>query len=208
MRDARIGRLVPASLHEAIAELEPSHLEFYEAWLKPEELRRGSIAPAALMAVLGFLRKDGASYSTVVSCAGRHATQWTLDLKPRRRHVSRWLPVAWRVRRAMSVARELARDSYATARLEGRVGRKGGVLTLVDSPFCDVRERYQGPLCGFYAAAVGELLANMRVQAVVDIRSCKATGDAACIFDVAVSGRAAAPPVASPDPVEDGVPSS
>lgn len=197
MRDARIGRLVPASLHEAIAELLPTRLEFYEAWLKPEELRRGSIAPGALVAVLSFLRQEPAAYPRVVASAGRFASQWTLDLAPRRRRVWRWTPVAWRVRRAMSVARMIARDSYATARIEGRVGRKGGVVTLQNSPFCAVRETHEAPLCGFYAAVVEDLLTVMHVRAIVEIRSCRAAGGAACLFDVRVEGRL---PALAPDP--------
>lgn len=200
MRDARIGRLVPASLHEAIAELLPTRLEYYEAWLKPEELRRGSIAPGALGAVLSFLRQEpGTSYAQVVERAGRHAGQWTLDLAPRRRRVSGWTPVWWRVRRATSIAREIVRDSYALAALDGRVGRKGGELTLRQSPFCDVRERQGGPLCGFYASIVRELLTVMHVQATVETRACRAAGETACIFHVRVEGRLAAVPATVTD---------
>lgn len=200
MRDARIGRLVPASLHEAIAELLPTRLEYYEEWLRPEELRRGSIAPGALVAVLSFLRQEpGGSYTRVVERAGWHAGQWTLDLTPRRRRVSRWTPLWWRVRRATAVARDIVRDSYATATLEGRVGRKGGQLTLRQSPFCDVRERHEGPLCGFYASIVRELLAVMHVQATVEIGTCRAAGEVACVFDVRVEGRLAAPAPATGD---------
>jgi hypothetical protein len=201
MRDARIGRLVPASLHEAIAELLPTRLEFYGAWLRPEELRRGSIAPGALSAVLSFLRQEPGGYTRVVERAGRHAVQWTLDLSPRRRRVSRWAPLWWRVRRATGVAREIVRDSYATATLDGRVGRKGGELTLRQSPFCDVREQHAGPLCGFYASIVRELLAVMQVQATVETRTCRAAGESACVFDVRVEGPLAAVPAAA---TEDG----
>ena len=35
MREPRIGRLVIAALHQAIAEALPLRLEFYENWLKP-----------------------------------------------------------------------------------------------------------------------------------------------------------------------------
>lgn len=195
MRDTKIGRLVPASLHAALAELLPTRVEYYEAWLKPEELRRGSIAPAALVAVLGFLRQEPLGYGRIVDRAGRHATQWTLDLSPSRRRVARFAPVWWRVRRAMAVARELTRDSYATARLQGSVGRKGGHVTLVDSPFCEVRELHDKPLCGFYAAALHELLTVMQLQATVEIQSCRARREPACTFDVQVSGRLTAPPV-------------
>ena len=67
----RIGRVLPASLHQAIAELLPARLEFYESWLGSTELRRGSIGRAPVTAVLSFLRRDKDSYADVVTRAGR-----------------------------------------------------------------------------------------------------------------------------------------
>src|SRR4026207_1139194 len=46
MIGAGIGRLLVASLHQAIADLLPTRLEFYEAWLNPTGLRDGRIGPA------------------------------------------------------------------------------------------------------------------------------------------------------------------
>ena len=43
MIEAGIGRLLVASLHQAIADLLPTRLEFYEAWLNPAGLRDGRI---------------------------------------------------------------------------------------------------------------------------------------------------------------------
>ena len=43
MNDAVVGRLLVASLHQAIADLLPTRLEFYEAWLNPGGLREGRI---------------------------------------------------------------------------------------------------------------------------------------------------------------------
>ena len=62
MTDSGVGRLLVASLHQGIADLLPSRLEFYEAWLNPAGLREGRIGLAPLAAVLSFLRQEGEVY--------------------------------------------------------------------------------------------------------------------------------------------------
>ena len=51
MKDAGIGRLLVASLHQGIADRLPDRLEFYENWLHPQGLRDGTIGLAPLHAV-------------------------------------------------------------------------------------------------------------------------------------------------------------
>ena len=46
--DARIGRVLVASLHQAIADVLPDRLEFYENWLTVPGLREGTIGLAPL----------------------------------------------------------------------------------------------------------------------------------------------------------------
>ena len=60
MREPRIGRLVIAALHQAIAEALPLRLEFYENWLKPLGLLKEGkhIGPAPFSAALSFLRRE------------------------------------------------------------------------------------------------------------------------------------------------------
>ena len=55
MSEPRIGRVLVASLHQAIADLLPTRLEFYENWLNVSGLREGTIGLAPLSAVLSFL---------------------------------------------------------------------------------------------------------------------------------------------------------
>ena len=43
MTDAAVGRLLVASLHQSIADLLPTRLEFYESWLNPSGLREGRV---------------------------------------------------------------------------------------------------------------------------------------------------------------------
>ena len=62
MTEGGVGRLLVASLHQAIADLLPARLEFYEAWLNPVGLREGRIGLAPLAAVLSFLRQEGDAY--------------------------------------------------------------------------------------------------------------------------------------------------
>ena len=54
MTEGGVGRVLVASLHQAIADVLPSRLEFYEAWLNPSGLRDGRIglAPLAALALL------------------------------------------------------------------------------------------------------------------------------------------------------------
>ena len=58
MNDAVVGRLLVASLHQAILHLLPTRLEFDEAWLNPGGLRQGRIGLALLAAVVSFLRLE------------------------------------------------------------------------------------------------------------------------------------------------------
>src|SRR6266571_3998860 len=59
MREAGIGRVLVASLHQGIADILPTRLAFYENWLSVEGLREGTIGLAPLFAVLSFLRQEG-----------------------------------------------------------------------------------------------------------------------------------------------------
>ena len=71
MSEPRIGRVLVASLHQAIADVLPTRLEFYENWINVNGLREGTIGLAPLSAVLSFLRTEGAAYSSVTARAGR-----------------------------------------------------------------------------------------------------------------------------------------
>ena len=82
MRDAGIGRLLVASLHQGIADRLPDRLEFYENWLNPRGLRDGTIGLAPLHAVLSFLRTEGDDYARVTTTAGEYAAQWAVSELP------------------------------------------------------------------------------------------------------------------------------
>ena len=59
VREAGIGRVLVASLHQGIADILPNRLGFYENWLNTEGLRDGTIGLAPFYAVLSFLRPEG-----------------------------------------------------------------------------------------------------------------------------------------------------
>ena len=106
MSEPRIGRVLVASLHQAIAELLPNRLEFYENWLNVSGLRQGTIGLAPLFAVLSFLRTEGEAYNSITSRAGEYAADWTVNnLAPLERRVIGALPARLRARAALRTAR-------------------------------------------------------------------------------------------------------
>src|SRR4051794_38207775 len=93
MSESRIGRVLVASLHQAIADLLPTRLEFYENWLNVAGLREGTIGLAPLTAVLSFLRTEGHAYNLITSRAGEYAAAWTFEnVSPMERRGIRALP--------------------------------------------------------------------------------------------------------------------
>ena len=54
MSEPRIGRVLVASLHQAIADVLPSRLEFYENWLSNAGLREGHDRSGAALCRAGF----------------------------------------------------------------------------------------------------------------------------------------------------------
>src|SRR5712672_3951075 len=90
MREAGIGRVLVASLHQGIADILPTRLTFYENWLNAEGLREGTIGLAPLYAVLSFLRQEGDAYQMITTRAGEYAAEWTVQsMSPVQRSISR-----------------------------------------------------------------------------------------------------------------------
>ena len=75
MSEAGIGRVLVASLHQAIADILPTRLGFYENWLNAEGLREGTIGLAPLSAVLSFLRSEGEAYALITARAGAYGPE-------------------------------------------------------------------------------------------------------------------------------------
>jgi hypothetical protein len=185
MIDARIGRLLVASLHQAITDLLPTRLEFYESWLHPRGLRDGRIGVAPLTAVLSFLRLERESYGRIAVRAGEYPAEWMVNDLPAVHRgfitaVPRWL----RLRLVMRLARRMVRNTYSESRAV-TTWRKGAcAVSLSGSIFCEVRDRVPEPLCEFYAAAIRRMMALFDLDADVEIMSCRATGSGQCLLHV------------------------
>jgi hypothetical protein len=185
MTEAGIGRLLVASLHQGIADLLPTRLEFYESWLNPAGLRNGRIGLAPLAAVLSFLRQEGEPYHLVAGRAGEYTAEWTVaDLPAIRRALVRAAPDGIRPWLAMRVLRRMIRGCYGGSRVTVRWRRGRGEVDIRGSIFCEVREPVPAPLCEFYAAATRRMLYLFNVHVEVEIRQCKAAGAEQCVMSV------------------------
>jgi bacteriochlorophyll 4-vinyl reductase len=187
MNDAGIGRLLVASLHQGIADLLPTRLEFYEAWLNPAGLREGRIGIAPLAAVLSFLRQEGEGYRLVAVRAGEYSAEWMFAELPafERRLVSR-MPDAIRLRLVTRLARRLVRETYGGSRAVVRWRKGRASVDLRGSIFCEVRDSVEEPLCDFYAAAIRRLMRLFNIQVEVGTERCRATGAGQCLMSVSI----------------------
>ena len=192
MRDAGIGRLLVASLHQGIADRLPDRLEFYENWLNPRGLRDGTIGLAPLHAVLSFLRTEGEDYGRVTSTAGAFAAEWAVsELSSLHRWAATSLPGPVRRHLALGVARSLIVRAYTGSRTTLSIRKRVGTLEIRNSIFCGVRDRAPAPLCQFHAAAVARVLKELRQPAIVTIVACQATGDGVCRVQIDMTEAAA-----------------
>src|SRR5258706_15188808 len=113
MTEAGIGRLLVASLHQGIAVLLPTRLEFYESWLNPSGLRDGRIGLAPLAAGLSFRRQEGEPYRLIAGRAGEYTAEGTVaDLPAFERSFIRAPPAAIRRHLVIRVARKMIRTTY------------------------------------------------------------------------------------------------
>ena len=181
MRESGVGRVLVASLHQAIGEHLPTRLGFYESWMSPDDLRAGTIGLAPLNAVFSFLRQEGEAYDRVVTRAGEYAAEWTVaSMTP----VSRRLLGTWPrfVRRRLVLGRAcgLVRLSFEGNRASWRIRKGIARVDIRQSVFCTVRQPVAHPLCGYYAAMVRRMLQLFDLDADVTIESCRGMGADGC----------------------------
>jgi bacteriochlorophyll 4-vinyl reductase len=188
MREAGIGRVLVASLHQGIADILPTRLTFYENWLNSEGLREGTIGLAPLYAVLSFLRQEGEAYRLITTRAGEYAAEWTVQsMTPAQRGFLKAMPVWLRSRMLLRLAKRLVRESYTGSRAFSKMRRGGANIDLRASVFCSVREPAPHALCGFYAAAFTRLLALFDIGARTEVVACRGTGEPTCVLKVALA---------------------
>jgi hypothetical protein len=187
MNDAGIGRLLVASLHQGIADLLPTRLEFYEAWLNPTGLRDGRIGLAPLAAVLSFLRIEGEPYHLITARAGEYTAEWSVaDMPGLTRAVLRAAPPAIRVHLVMRFARTMIRKTYRGSRAIVRWRKGQAAVDLRGSIFCEVRDKVEQPLCEYYASAIRRLMYLFNLNVEVGTEQCRATGAGQCLMSVFV----------------------
>jgi bacteriochlorophyll 4-vinyl reductase len=187
MREAGIGRVLVASLHQGIADILPTRLTFYENWLNAEGLREGTIGLAPLFAVLSFLRQEGDAYRMITTRAGEYAADWTVQSMPAmQRAVIKAAPVWLRRRLLLRLARHLVRDTYQGSRAIARLRKGTASIDVRASVFCSVREPVGHPLCGFYAAAFTRLMTSFDIGARTEVVTCRAAGEPSCVLKVNV----------------------
>jgi bacteriochlorophyll 4-vinyl reductase len=166
-----------ASLHQAIADILPMRLEFYENWLNVSGLREGTIGLAPLSAVLSFLRTEGEAYNHITARAGQYSADWTVSsMSGVERRMIRALPTGLRARLALRTASRLVRATYPGSRAVIRVRRRVASVDLRGSLFCEVREASMLPLCGYYAAAIARVLQHFSLRADARVNECRASG--------------------------------
>jgi hypothetical protein len=187
MREAGIGRVLVASLHQGIADILPNRLAFYENWLNAQGLREGTIGVAPLLAVLSFLRQEGEAYYMITTRAGEYAAEWTVQsMPPIQRGLIKATPVWLRGRLLLRLASRLVRSSYQGSRAVFRLRRGTASIDVRASIFCTVREPVLQPLCGFYAAAFTRMLALFNLGGRTEVVTCRGTGEPTCVLKVAV----------------------
>jgi hypothetical protein len=171
MVDAGIGRLLISSLHQGIADVSPSRLDFYENWLSPSGMRDGRIGLAPLGAVLSFLhREEPPSNDQIATRAGVCAADWTYqELSGLRRWYIHRLPLGLRSRAALSLGKRLVLATVKQSKVKSRVNGTAAVVEI-KSPLCDqLRDPATVPMRGFYAAALRRLFALCAITAEVSV---------------------------------------
>lgn len=187
MTEVGVGRLLVASLHQGIADLLPTRLEFYEAWLNPAGLRNGRIGLAPLAAVLSFLRLEGEPYRLIAARAGEYTAEWTVASLPAyQRALIRAAPPGLRVHLVMRVTQTMVRSTYRGSRAIVRWRKGKGAVDIRGSIFCEVRDRTERPLCEFYASAIRRLMYLFSLEVEVGTEQCRATGAGQCLMTVLV----------------------
>jgi hypothetical protein len=187
MRDAGVGRVLVASLHQGIADILPTRLGFYENWLSNAGLREGTIGVAPLYAVLSFLRQEGESYQIITTRAGEYAAEWTVQaMAPAQRALVKSMPEWLRRRVVLRLAQRVIRSSYRGSRAIARMRKGTASLDVRASIFCTVREPAAQPLCGFYAAAITRLLLLFNLDGRTEVVTCRGIGESTCVLKVGV----------------------
>ena len=127
---------------QAIAEVLPARLEFYEKWLKAPEPDSPELDAASFTAMLGSLRNEGDASDLVISRAGQHAAARSFEkLSVLKRAYLRMLPRRMRARRAVRLVVAILPTLCPETRVD-MIQRGGTVFIGIDgSPFARCARR-------------------------------------------------------------------
>lgn len=192
MSDDGIGRLLVASLHQAIGDVLPTRLEYYEHWLSPMGLRSGRGGRAALNAVLSFLRLEGEpAYTAVMRAAGRYSADWHHAERAVSTRIRQRLPARIRARFVLWRTRRLLCEAYRPLGVTASMRQGVGVIVLTRSVFCGLREPWPWPTCAYFAEAVARWFAVHGLEVETRIVACQTQGGDACRLEVTFPRRGA-----------------
>jgi hypothetical protein len=183
MSEAKIDRLLAAALHQAIADLLPMRLEFYESYLRPRGWREDAVNLAPVSAVLSFLRhEDGGTYDVVMTQAAMYAAEWWLEGQGWSvRRAGHFLPVTLRLRQVGKQAKRHFEHAYRGTEVRVRVRRRRLQLAITGSIFCNQRDHAAGAQCRYYVAFLEALVAQDSVRYAGGVDSCRAQGGDTCV---------------------------
>lgn len=185
MTDDGIGRLLVASLHQAVGDVLPQRLEYYEHWLSPMGLRENRSGLAPLNAVLSFLRQEGdGPYRAVMTAAGRYSAEWYFEQGAVALGRRRLLPRGVRRRLVLRRGRALLREAFQSHRVTTSVRRGSGRVTIDASVFCTLRESWAWPTCPYLASAIQHWLSLHGLSSVVEVEGCRAQGLPHCTLAI------------------------
>ena len=189
MVDAGIGRLLIASLHQGIADVSPTRLDFYENWLSPTGLRDGRMGLAPLGAVLSFLQREEPPADRVIPVhAGVCAATWAYDgMSTFRKSLVKRLPLGLRTRAALGLGRALVGETISRSKIVVRLQQGRGTVEIRSPLFEYLREPSAMPMRLYYASAYTECLKLCQVDGLVEVD----TSAAGCRLTVTVHGPAA-----------------
>lgn len=190
MSEAKIDRLMAAAIHQAIADLLPMRLDFYESYLRPRGWREDAVNLAPVTAVLSFLRHEGPGvYDEAMSRAAAYAADWTIAAQPWRvRAAGRITPVWLRLRQLGRLAKRHFEQGYRGTKVKVTVRGRQLHLEIRGSIFCGNREPADAPHCRYYLAFVEMLLERDGLPVRGELAVCRALRADACRMRLDLTG--------------------
>ena len=173
-----------ASLHQGIADLLPTRLEFYESWLNPPGCATAASAWRRWRRCSASCARKGEPYQLIAARAGEYTAEWSggRPAGVQARRSSGAAPPRLRVHLVMRLARRWCAAPTAAAARSSAGARAGARSTSAGrfSARCAIASRQ--PLCEFYASALRRLMQLFSLDVEVGPEQCRATGAGQCLM--------------------------